>query len=36
MYALGHTQKPEEVRKIMLTNLAGELSETSSVDAFLR
>jgi glutamyl-tRNA(Gln) amidotransferase subunit D len=36
MYALGHTQELEEVKKIMLTNLAGELSETSPVDAFLR
>lgn len=36
MYALGHTQELAEVRKIMLSDIAGELAETSSVDAFLR
>lgn len=36
MYALGHARELEEVKKIMLTNIAGELSETSSVDSFLR
>lgn len=36
MYALGQTSRPEKVREILLTNLAGELSETSSVDSFLR
>jgi glutamyl-tRNA(Gln) amidotransferase subunit D len=35
MYALGHSTLPEEVRRIMLTDLAGELGETSSVDTFL-
>ncbi len=35
MYALGHSSKPEDVRRIILTDLAGELSETSSIDAFL-
>jgi glutamyl-tRNA(Gln) amidotransferase subunit D len=35
MHALGHTKDPEEVRKIIMTDLAGELNETSSVDSFL-
>lgn len=36
MYALGHTQELPKVRKIMLTDIAGELAETSSVHSFLR
>jgi glutamyl-tRNA(Gln) amidotransferase subunit D len=36
MYALGHTQELAKVRKIMFTDIAGELAETSSVDSFLR
>jgi glutamyl-tRNA(Gln) amidotransferase subunit D len=36
MYALGHTQELAKVRKIMLTDIAGELAETSSVYSFLR
>ena len=32
MWVLGHTKKMEEVRKLMLTNIAGEISERSVVD----
>lgn len=35
MYALGHTRYLHEVRRIMLSDIAGELCETSSVDVFL-
>ncbi|RLG19208.1 Glu-tRNA(Gln) amidotransferase GatDE subunit D [Candidatus Micrarchaeota archaeon] len=32
MWVLGHTKKPEEVKKMMLTNLAGELTERSQLE----
>ncbi|RLJ08082.1 MAG: Glu-tRNA(Gln) amidotransferase GatDE subunit D [Candidatus Aenigmatarchaeota archaeon] len=34
-WVLGHTQDPEEVRKLMLQNLAGEIKERSLPDTFL-
>jgi len=36
MYVLGHTRKLEKVRKMMLTNIAGEISERSLPLDFLR
>ena len=36
MFAMGRTTNPDEVREIILTDIAGELNETSSVDSFLR
>ena len=34
-YVLGHTQNKEEIKKMMLTNLSGEITEKSDVDTFL-
>lgn len=34
MFVLGHTQELEEVRKLMLTNLAGEIGSRISMDTF--
>ncbi len=36
MHVLGQTKNSEEIRKMMETNIAGELSETSRPDTFLR
>ncbi|RMF89238.1 MAG: Glu-tRNA(Gln) amidotransferase GatDE subunit D, partial [Methanobacteriota archaeon] len=36
MYVLGQTKEPEEIRRLITTDLAGELSEVSRPDAFLR
>jgi glutamyl-tRNA(Gln) amidotransferase subunit D len=33
MWVLGHTKKMDEVRKMMLTNIAGELSARSPTEA---
>lgn len=35
-WALGHSEKLEEVKKIMETNIAGEIEEKSSLDYFLQ
>jgi len=32
MWILGHTNKPEKVREMMLTNYAGEISRKSNVE----
>ena len=32
MWVLGHTKKMEKVRELMLTNIAGEISERSEVN----
>lgn len=34
-WVLGHTHKIDEVRKMMLTNYAGEISERTDEKAFL-
>lgn len=34
-WALGHTRKPEDVRKMMLTNCAGEMTDRSRSGTFL-
>jgi len=34
-WALGHAKKPEEVKEIMLTNVAGEITERILPDSFL-
>ncbi|MCX6818768.1 MAG: Glu-tRNA(Gln) amidotransferase subunit GatD [Candidatus Aenigmarchaeota archaeon] len=34
-WVLGHTKKPEEIRRLMLTNLVGEISERTDMRAFL-
>jgi len=36
MFVLGRTKKPEEVSKLMRTNLAGEISSTTKPDVFLK
>ncbi|MFQ5800806.1 MAG: Glu-tRNA(Gln) amidotransferase GatDE subunit D, partial [Candidatus Hydrothermarchaeales archaeon] len=36
MHVLGQTKKHEEIKKLMETDLAGELSEVSRPDTFLR
>lgn len=35
MWVLGHTKKPDDVRKLMLTNMAGEITKRTTPDAFL-
>jgi glutamyl-tRNA(Gln) amidotransferase subunit D len=34
-WVLGHTKDMEEIRKMMLTNIAGEITQRSELDAFL-
>ena len=34
-WVLGHTNKLEDIRKMMLTNYAGEITERSDVNTFL-
>jgi glutamyl-tRNA(Gln) amidotransferase subunit D len=34
-WVLGHTKDPEEIRRMMLTNYAGEITQRSDTDAFL-
>jgi len=36
MYALGHAKKIDEVREIMLKDIAGEISEREPLDVFLK
>ncbi len=36
MWVLGHTNDPDEVRKMMLTNYAGEITPYTRFDTFLR
>jgi glutamyl-tRNA(Gln) amidotransferase subunit D len=36
MYALGHAKKMDEVKEIMLKNIAGEISEREPLDVFLK
>ncbi|HIH72332.1 MAG TPA: Glu-tRNA(Gln) amidotransferase GatDE subunit D, partial [Thermococcaceae archaeon] len=36
MWVLGHVQNPDEVRKMMLTNYAGEITPYTRFDAYLR
>ena len=36
MYALGHAKKIEEIKEIMLKNIAGEISEREPLDVFLK
>ncbi len=36
MWVLGHTDDPEEVRKMMLTNYAGEITPYTRFDTYLR
>ena len=34
-WVLGHTPKPEEIKQMMLTNYAGEITERSDEKSFL-
>jgi glutamyl-tRNA(Gln) amidotransferase subunit D len=34
-WVLGHTKDLEEIRKMMLTNMAGEITARSEIDNFL-
>jgi len=35
MFALGNSKKMEEIKKIMSTNLAGEIKDRSKINEFL-
>jgi glutamyl-tRNA(Gln) amidotransferase subunit D len=34
-WVLGHTNDPEEVRKMMLDNIAGEMTERTDAESYL-
>ena len=35
MWVLGHTKDPDEIRELMMTNLAGEINPTITMDEYV-